>query len=189
MPPIDKQRFLAGVQRRIVPPTVGVSDLNELMAQVRAVLDVTPQTDQVEWDSHLLTATVTSTPQFSIPETAFNEITEYKHVAIQRLDNPASSAGWIMTVSYPGLAVAIRVIGTNTAEANMQDLLASRPALAVSNTNVYGQPIVVYPRGSIIVQRIGDILGGERVRMQYVRVVRGGPASAELQTDLTGGFV
>jgi len=186
--PVDLQQFLARSDISKIPSSRGLTVINDILRDMRGIVDFSPQASEIEWDSHLLTAVVTATPQFSIPPTAFNETTHYHHIGIDRLDNP-TTARWFVSVSYPGLANPIRVVDLSINEVNNRDLLSLEVAAAATNVGRRGRPLIIWPQGSVIIQRVGDILGTERVRVEYVREVVGGPFSAEVQDDLTGGFV
>lgn len=185
--PFDLQRYLAIASERVIPSGRGLTVIKDILQEMRGVIDLTPQSTEIEWDDHFLTATVTSFPQFSIPATAFDEITVYHHLSV--LSVPGGTAPWFATVSYPGLGFPIRFLEAIISDTTTRDLLRVDPAGDIRKTIALGAPLVVFPTGSLLIQRGTAILGAETSRCSYVRQVFGGPASAELQTDLTGGFV
>jgi len=189
MPPINLQQFLANASHRVIPDSRGGTVVNDIDTDLRAVIDLTPQSDQIEWDGHVITASVSGTqPQFSVPQTAIEAVTIYHHIAVQRDDNPDASAHWFISVAYPGIGAAIEVVNTFIDERRMSDLLASKFSSAAGTLVRNARPLIVWPRGSLIIQRLGTIGVGEAVRAQYVRQVKGGPATAEQVNDLQGGF-
>jgi len=187
---VPLQQFLADASRLVIPSGRGLTVIKDILQDMRGVVDFTPQASRIEWDQHLLTATVTSAPQFSVPQTAFNVTTIYHHISVQRLVG-AGTDDWFVSVSYPGLSVPIQVLRNSVPEADgMVDLLALNfPGSGQRLIMREARPLILWPRASLIVQRTADILGSQSVRMQYVREIIGAPFSAELVDDITGGFV
>ncbi|MFQ5937759.1 MAG: hypothetical protein ACE5LB_15250 [Acidiferrobacterales bacterium] len=188
MSPLDLHQFLANAQEFTVPNPDGATRINQLFQEMLGVIDLTPQSHRVEWDSHRLTATVTATPQFSVPESAINATTVYHHIGVQREDSP-TTRNWFVTVQYPGLSSAIEVLRAAVDETQVVDLLSADNAPAATRKAGFRQPLIVWPRGTLIIQRDGSILGGHSALCEYVRVIEGAPGTAQIQTDLTGGFV
>ncbi len=188
---VPLQQFLAGAIPRTIPSGRGASVLTDISQNLQAVFDLTRQASLVEWDAHTITAAVTSTPQFAVPQTAFNVTTVYHHIGVQRVLGIVDTVDWFASVSYPGLSVPIQVIRVSVEEGDgMVDMIGMAfPGSGQRFVYRNAQPLVIWPGGSLIVQRSVTILGTDSVRMEYVREIIGGPNSAQLQTDLTGGFV
>lgn len=172
------QEFLAGAINKVAPSATGLTVINDILTDMRGVIDLTPQASVLEWQTSTITMSVSSSvPEWTMPAVAFDEITVYHHISVQRLDNPVSGSTWIVNIEYPTME-PLTAVRRAMNEGFDGDMLALGGSLG-STTFERSQPLLVYPQGILRVCRKDSVTIGDKARMQFVRCIIGGPARAQ----------